>query len=112
MISVVNAVLGQMTDAGAAFGSMEARIDMQNGFAKTLGGTLTGGVRKLVDADMEQEPTKLAALQTQQCELQCDLAAAPEQVMTRRIQKAAIRCESPGRRPFWLRFHWHVCRHP
>lgn len=66
MLSVVNAMLGQMTIVGSAFGSLEARINMQDSFAKNMSDTLTSGVGKLVDANMEQEGTKLAALQTQQ----------------------------------------------
>jgi flagellin len=59
-------MLGQMTIVGSAFGSLEARINMQDSFAKNMSDTLTSGVGKLVDANMEQEGTKLAALQTQQ----------------------------------------------
>jgi flagellin len=66
MLSVVNAILGQMTNVGSAFGSLEARINMQDTLAKNMSDTLTSGVGKLVDANMEQESTKLAALQTQQ----------------------------------------------
>ena len=66
MISTVDAMLGQMTEVGAAFGSLEDRITLQDNFAQSLNDSLTTGVGKLVDADMETESTRLMALQTQE----------------------------------------------
>ena len=66
MLSVVDAMLGQLTTVGSAFGSMEKRIELQQNFAQSLGDSLTEGVGKLVDADMEEVSSRLLALQTQQ----------------------------------------------
>lgn len=65
MISVVDAVLRQMTTVGSAFGALEKRIDLQNEFAKNLSDSYTSGIGRLVDANMEEESSKLTALQTQ-----------------------------------------------
>ncbi|WP_027486781.1 flagellin N-terminal helical domain-containing protein [Allorhizobium undicola] len=66
MISSVDAMLTSMTDAAATIGATKSRINSQSDFAKDLSDTLTEGVGKLVDADMNEESTKLKALQTQQ----------------------------------------------
>jgi flagellin len=66
MISVVDDMLSQMTDAAATLGATNARIDMQDEFVADLMDTIDSGVGKLVDADMNEESTKLKALQTQQ----------------------------------------------
>jgi flagellin len=66
MISVVDDMLSQMTDAAATLGATNARIDMQDEFVSDLMDTIDSGVGKLVDADMNEESTKLKALQTQQ----------------------------------------------
>ena len=58
--------LDKMTVAGSALGSLSARIDLQEEFAKKLNDALTKGIGRLVDADMNEESTKLKALQTQQ----------------------------------------------
>ena len=58
--------LDKMTVAGSKLGSLSARIDLQGDFAKKLTDALTKGVGRLVDADMNEESTKLKALQTQQ----------------------------------------------
>jgi flagellin len=64
------AVVGQLTDKlnqlASSFGTVSARIDQQTSFVKSLGDVLDEGVGRLVDADMEEESTKLAAYQTQQ----------------------------------------------
>ncbi|MDQ0456993.1 flagellin N-terminal helical domain-containing protein [Rhizobium paknamense] len=66
MIASVDKMLSNMTDAGATIGATKSRIESQSSFAKDLSDTLTEGVGKLVDADMNEESTKLKALQTQQ----------------------------------------------
>jgi flagellin len=66
MISAVDAMLGSMTDSAATLGATNSRIDMQNDFVADLMDTIDKGVGRLVDADMNQESTKLKALQTQQ----------------------------------------------
>jgi flagellin len=66
MISAVDAMLGKMTDTAATLGAANTRIDMQNTFVSDLMDTIDKGVGRLVDADMNEESTKLKALQTQQ----------------------------------------------
>ncbi|RFB91641.1 flagellin C [Rhizobium leguminosarum bv. trifolii] len=66
MISVVDAALTQLTTVGSAFGALEKRINLQNDFATKLHDNNTAGIGRLVDADMEEESSKLKALQTQQ----------------------------------------------
>jgi len=51
---------------GSKLGSISSRIDLQTSFASSLSDSIQSGVGKLVDADMEQESSKLSALQTQQ----------------------------------------------
>ncbi|AJD41788.1 flagellin C [Rhizobium sp. SEMIA 4085] len=65
MISVVDAILRQTTTVGSAFGALEKRIELQDEFAKTLFDAYSSGIGRLVDADMEEESSKLTALQTQ-----------------------------------------------
>jgi flagellin len=66
MLNVVEAMLGQMVEIGSAFGSLETRVQLQGDFAKSLSDSLTSGIGKLVDADMEKESSRLTALQTQE----------------------------------------------
>jgi flagellin len=66
MISAVEVMLGKMTNSAAVIGSTNMRIDLQNTFVKDLMDTISKGVGRLVDADMNEESTKLKALQTQE----------------------------------------------
>lgn len=66
MLSVVDAMLGQLTTIGSAFGSMEARVKLQETYQQSVSDSLTRGISKLVDADMEEASSRLAALQTQE----------------------------------------------
>jgi flagellin len=66
MISAVESMLNSMTDAAATLGAANSRIDMQNEFVADLMDVIDKGVGRLVDADMNEESTKLKALQTQQ----------------------------------------------
>jgi flagellin len=65
-LTMVEGALSAMTAAGSKLGSMSARIDLQTTFVSALSDSITSGVGKLVDANMEQESSKLSALQTQQ----------------------------------------------
>ena len=65
-LSTVEAALKAMTSAGAKLGSVSMRIDLQQDFATKLSDSLEKGIGPLVDADMNEESTKLKALQTQQ----------------------------------------------
>jgi flagellin len=53
-------------DASAAFGSSQARIDIQSDFVQKLTDTLNTGIGALVDANMEEAAARLQALQVQQ----------------------------------------------
>jgi flagellin len=65
-ISGADAAIKEMTDAASSLGAVKSRIDMQSTFVKGLMDALDRGVGTLVDADMNQESTKLQALQVQQ----------------------------------------------
>ncbi len=58
--------LGALTKAGSQLGSISTRIDLQESFVSNLSDSIDAGIGRLVDADMEEESSKLTALQTQQ----------------------------------------------
>jgi flagellin len=58
--------LDAMTKAGSQLGSIANRIQLQETFIASLSDSIDSGVGRLVDADMEEESSKLAAYQTQQ----------------------------------------------
>ena len=62
----VESALKAMTSAGAALGSLSSRIDAQDNFVSALSDSIDSGVGRLVDANMEEESSRLSALQTQQ----------------------------------------------
>jgi flagellin len=66
MISAVDKMLSTLTDSAATLGSINSRITAQNDFVSTLMDVIDKGIGRLVDADMNEESTKLKALQTQQ----------------------------------------------
>ncbi len=65
-LNMVQTALNSMTSMNSRLGSISARIDLQTTFASSLSDSIESGVGKLVDANMEQESSKLSALQTQQ----------------------------------------------
>jgi flagellin len=65
-LSMVEGALKAMTAAGSQLGSLSSRIDLQTNFVSSLSDAISSGVGKLVDANMEEESSKLSALQTQQ----------------------------------------------
>jgi flagellin len=65
-ISVVDAALTDITTAASNLGAVKTRIGTQTDFLGNLMDAVTKGVGQLVDADMNQESTKLQALQVQQ----------------------------------------------
>jgi flagellin len=65
-ISTVDSTISKMTTAATTFGSVKSRIDLQKTFVSDLMTTVDTGVSGLVDADMNEESTKLQALQTKQ----------------------------------------------
>ncbi len=66
MISHVDAQLEAATSAAADMGSVSMRLDLQEDFVSKLSDSIERGVGRLVDADMNEESTRLSALQTQQ----------------------------------------------
>ncbi|MEA3536055.1 flagellin [Rhizobium sp. CC-YZS058] len=66
MMKAVDAMLSTLTSSAATLGATNKRISMQDDFMADLMGTITKGVGRLVDADMNEESTRLKALQTQQ----------------------------------------------
>jgi flagellin len=66
MISAVDTMLQTLTDSASTLGAISSRITMQDTFVKNLSDTIDKGVGRLVDADMNEESTKIKALQTQQ----------------------------------------------
>ncbi|HTO32829.1 MAG TPA: flagellin [Pararhizobium sp.] len=66
MISAVDAIFSSLTDAASTLGAITSRIDMQENFVANLMDVIDKGVGRLVDADMNEESTRLKALQTQQ----------------------------------------------
>lgn len=65
-ISVVDEALTDMTAASTELGTVSTRIESQRGFVKALMDANDRAIGTLVDADMEEESTRLKALQTQQ----------------------------------------------
>ena len=65
-LTLVDAALAFMTSAGADLGSISMRIELQESFVNKLSDSLDSGVGRLVDADMNEESTRLKAPQTQQ----------------------------------------------
>jgi flagellin len=66
LLTDIEKVLGKMTAAASELGAAKSRIDMQKDFVSKLMDSIDRGVGQLVDADMNQESTKLQALQVQQ----------------------------------------------
>ncbi|MGV2172217.1 flagellin [Agrobacterium vitis] len=66
MVASVDKMLSNMTDAASTIGATTSRLKLQDSFIKNLSDTIDTGVGRLVDADMNEESTKLKALQTQQ----------------------------------------------
>ncbi|MCC5956378.1 MAG: flagellin [Natronohydrobacter sp.] len=65
-LAEIETLITTATEAAAAFGSAQKRIDTQNEFVKNLTDSLTTGIGALVDADMEATSARLQALQVQQ----------------------------------------------
>jgi flagellin len=64
-ITGVDAAFGEMTSAAADLGAVKSRIDIQKDFVKNLMDAIDRGIGQLVDADMNEESTRLQALQVQ-----------------------------------------------
>jgi flagellin len=66
LLTDIESTLGDMTAAASELGAAKSRVDMQKDFVSKLMDSIDRGVGQLVDADMNQESTKLQALQVQQ----------------------------------------------
>lgn len=66
LVPFVDRQLEKLISAAARLGAVAMRIDMQESFVSKLTDAITSGVGRLVDADMNEESTRLKALQTQQ----------------------------------------------
>jgi flagellin len=62
----VDATIAHLTTSASDVGAVKSRIAMQQSFVSTLKDSIDTGVGSLVDADMNQESTRLQALQVQQ----------------------------------------------
>lgn len=65
-ISVVNDAINKVTSAASNLGAVASRIELQQTFVTNLMDTIDQGVSGLVDADMNEESTRLQALQVKQ----------------------------------------------
>lgn len=65
-IDYMDKATARVVDAAATLGALQTRIDMQAEFAARLASNIDSGIGRLVDADMNEESTRLKALQTQQ----------------------------------------------
>ena len=66
MISYVDTAIGSMTSSASNLGAIKQRTTMQSQFVSSLMNAIERGVGALVDADMNEESTRLQALQVQQ----------------------------------------------
>jgi flagellin len=66
MLLDVESAIGSMTTAASTFGATTTNLSTQQAFISNLTDSLTTGVGALVDANMNEAATKLAALQVQQ----------------------------------------------
>ncbi|CAG1013129.1 MAG: flagellin [Rhizobiaceae bacterium] len=66
MIGTVDGALQSMISRAGDIGAAKKRIDMQMEFVGSLTDAIDRGISTLVDADMNQESTRLQALQVQQ----------------------------------------------
>jgi flagellin len=66
IIGVVDAAMSSMTDSATALGAAKARVGIQQDFVKGLMDAIGRGIGQLIDADMNEESTRLQALQVKQ----------------------------------------------
>ena len=64
-IASADAAISSMTTAASTLGAVKSRIDLQKDFVKGLMDAIDTGIGQLVDADMNEESTRLQALQVQ-----------------------------------------------
>jgi flagellin len=66
MIGWVDTAISSMTTAASNLGAVKQRTNMQKEFVNNLMDAISRGIGTLIDADMNEESTKLQALQVQQ----------------------------------------------
>jgi flagellin len=66
MTKQVDEAINSMTSAAADLGSVKSRVSLQQSFVSSLMASIDKGIGALVDADMNEESTRLQALQVQQ----------------------------------------------
>lgn len=66
VLKTVEGELKRAIDAATSLGIAEKSIEVQQDFLKTLTDQIDGGIGGMIDADMEQEASRLQALQVQQ----------------------------------------------
>jgi flagellin len=66
LLTDVETAFQSLSSASAALGSIKMRIGLQEDFVSKLTDSIDSGIGRLVDADMNEESTRLKALQTQQ----------------------------------------------
>jgi flagellin len=65
-IKGADAGIQEMTDSATSLGAVKQRINLQKSFVDALSDAIDRGVSQLVDADMNEESTRLQALQVKQ----------------------------------------------
>lgn len=65
-IKGADAAIAEMTSAATSLGSQKQRVNLQSDFVSALKTAITEGIAQLVDADMNEESTRLQALQVKQ----------------------------------------------
>jgi len=65
-ITGVDEAITDLTDAATTLGAAKSRISLQQDFVKSLMDAIDRGIGQLVDADMNEESTRLQALQVKQ----------------------------------------------
>ncbi|HRO50200.1 MAG TPA: flagellin [Hyphomicrobium sp.] len=66
MAEIVDKALRSMTDAATLLGAAKSRVSLQKDFVSKLIDSIDVGIGQLVDADMNEESTRLQALQVRQ----------------------------------------------
>lgn len=65
-LEVINSLLDTAIGKATVIGSIESRVSVQNDFVSKLTDAMNKGIGSLVDADMNEESSRLQALQVQQ----------------------------------------------
>jgi flagellin len=64
-MSGADAAIAEMTAAAASLGAVQSRLSQQTNFVSSLVDAVERGIAQLIDADMNEETTRLQALQVQ-----------------------------------------------